>query len=194
MSEPFWNVSFLVLLFFWICIRQYYGHGTMKEKAIKSKQPQLEKFLVILNFPALAVIPIIIIFSKWLDFASMGLPNWIRLVAWFMLVLNLGLFLWCHKTLGRNWSMVLEIRKDHKLIINGPYKYVRHPMYTHFWSLMIFQGIMLDNWIQLAYGIITWGILYFLRIKQEEKMMTEEFGDEYIEYITRTWRLVPKIL
>jgi len=189
----FFNISFLVMLILWMCIRQFFGHPAMKDKPVKERQPKLEKFLVILNFPALGVVPLLIIFSKWLDFASMGLPYGVRLAAWAVLILNLGLFYWCHKSLGRNWSMMLEIRKDHKLILNGPYKYVRHPMYTHFWTLMIFQGIMLDNWFLLAFGVITWGILYFLRIKQEEKMMIEEFGDEYIEYITRTWRLVPKI-
>ena len=49
--------------------------------------------------------------------------------------------------LGRNWSITLEIRDSHRLVTDGLYRYVRHPMYTSFWLWAIAQALLIPNWI-----------------------------------------------
>ncbi len=168
-----------------------------KKKAIRSKKKVrkdvfLETFLELLNYISMMFLPLYVVFSSKLDFAVINLPYIIRCGAVILFALNLVLFIWCHKSLGENWSSGLEIREGHKLIQKGPYRKIRHPMYTHFWLFIISQGLILDNWIVMVYGLIAWGTLYFLRVGKEEEMMIEEFGDEYKEYMKKTGRLIPK--
>jgi protein-S-isoprenylcysteine O-methyltransferase Ste14 len=192
MKEVFWKQSFFALFLIWLFIRMPYSKKSLKTESKTKKRVGLENLLVFLNLVSGMFLPLFVVFSTKFDFAAMNLPPIIRWLALAIYALNLVLFVWCHKSLGKNWSNTLGIREDHKLIQEGPYKMVRHPMYTHFWLLMISQGLILSNWIVLMYGILAWGTLYFLRVGKEEEMMIEEFGDEYKEYMDRTGRLFPK--
>ena len=66
-------------------------------------------------------------------------------------------------------------------------------MYTQLWIWVIFQGLILSNYFIEIIGILTWGNLYFMRVSNEEKMMIDEFGNEYKEYMKRTGRLIPPL-
>ena len=192
MEEQFWKWAFFILFLVWFFIRIPYGKESLKIKSKTKKRVSLEKFLVFLNFISMMFLPVFVVFSTRIDFAGMNLPSVIRCVALIIYGLSLGLFVWCHKSLGKNWSTILEIRENHKLIQEGPYKRIRHPMYTHFWLLIISQGLILNNWVVMGYGVLAWSILYFLRVNKEEEMMIEEFGDEYKKYVKKTGRLFPK--
>jgi len=100
---------------------------------------------------------------------------------------------WAHITLKTNFSPLLEIKEKQKLITSGPYRYVRHPMYSAFFLWALFQGILLSNWLVLFAGIASHALLYLFRIKNEEQLMIKAFGKEYKDYMKRTGRLFPKI-
>ena len=89
--------------------------------------------------------------------------------------------------------MTLEVRENHALITDGIYKYVRHPMYSAFWLWAIAQAFLLPNWIAGFSGIVGFGTLYLLRVRHEEQMMLETFGNAYAEYARRTGRVFPKL-
>ncbi len=89
-------------------------------------------------------------------------------------------------------SDITKIRKNNTLITMGPYKYIRHPLYTTFYTLVIGQGILLSNLVVELAGLLAVSFLCLVRIKSEEEMMLEVFGTEYQEYVKRTGRLVPK--
>jgi len=192
MEETFWKGFYFVLFLIWFFIRMPYGKNSLKIKTKIKKRVGLEKFLVFLNFISMMFLPVFVVFSTKLNFATMNFPYFIRWIGLIIYGLNLGFFIWCHKSLGKNWSTVLEIREKHKLIQKGPYKRIRHPMYTHFWLLIISQGLILNNWIVMIYGIFSWGILYFSRVKREEEMIIEEFGNEYKRFMKKTGRLFPR--
>ncbi|MEC6999716.1 protein-S-isoprenylcysteine O-methyltransferase, partial [Brucella abortus] len=63
------------------------------------------------------------------------------------------LFYASHKQLGKNWSVSLDIRREHKLVTDGLYRYVRHPMYLSFWLWAIAQFFLLPNWIAGLAGL-----------------------------------------
>lgn len=63
----------------------------------------------------------------------------------------------------------------------GIYAKIGHPMYAHFWILVIAQGFVLANAFVLVFGVVAWGLLYFLRVPKEEEMLIAEYGDEYRE-------------
>jgi protein-S-isoprenylcysteine O-methyltransferase Ste14 len=95
-------------------------------------------------------------------------------------------------TLKLNYSSMLRIREGHQLITHGIYKYVRHPVYS---------GVILRAFAIPIYAMSLQGFLFALtgialfnyRIGVEEKMLIEEFGDEYLEYTKATWKLLPYI-
>jgi protein-S-isoprenylcysteine O-methyltransferase Ste14 len=101
-----------------------------------------------------------------------------------------GLFAWTHVTLGRFWSPCLQLRPDYRLITDGPYARIRHPMYSAILGWMMSLGLVAANWIPLAFAALA-ALNFILRIQPEEKMMLQQFGDEYREYMKRTGRLFP---
>ena len=93
-------------------------------------------------------------------------------------------------TLRRFYSSTLVIRKDHKLIQHGIYKYVRHPIY--FGTILVFLGIPLI--LTSLYGLATMALvipLFLNRIRMEEKLLIEEFGAEYERYRETSKKLIP---
>ena len=106
---------------------------------------------------------------------------------------GVGLLAWVHQSLGVWFSHRLRIREGHALIMVGPYKTVRHPMYTAF--LMISGGLFLASAL-LPIGVVVLGgviAVVWFRTPKEERMLTEAFGDEYRRYVARTGALFPKL-
>lgn len=97
-----------------------------------------------------------------------------------------------HRQLGRQWSAYLELQENHQLITTGIYSRVRHPMY----SVLILQHVAISlitaNWAVIALSVLR-VILFLERIRHEEAMLTNEFGDEYRGYARRTGRLWPRL-
>jgi len=117
MDETIWKIIFIVMG--GVCgalIRRPHMKKYKKTEKIKSKKPSREKFLMFLAAIGIMVMPMIYVFTSWLNSFSMNLPEWARWSGVVVFGLYLFLFWWVHKTLGTNWSPVLEIRKDHKLI------------------------------------------------------------------------------
>ena len=102
----------------------------------------------------------------------------------------MGLFAWTHAVLGRLWSTTLQLRAGHQLITAGPYARIRHPMYAAILGWLISLGLAGATWIPFVFAALS-ALNFMLRIQGEEKMMLQQFGDEYREYMTRTGRLLP---
>ena len=117
-------------------------------------------------------------------------PPWFRWAGVGLGITSVGLFAWTHAVLGRLWSTTLQLRAGHRLITEGPYARIRHPMYSAILGWLISLGLVAANGTALvlaALGTVT----VLMRTQREEKMMVEQFGDEYREYIKRTGRLLP---
>lgn len=191
MQEIIWKIIFVVM---WICtglIRNPHMKKYKKTEKTKNKKSKREKFLVFLVGVGTMIVPMVYVFTPWLNSLNMNLSDWARWSGVVAFGFGLTLFWQVHKTLGKNWSPILEIRKDHKLITEGPYKYIRHPMYTMIWIWVICQWLILSNWIVGIMGVLTWSILYFIRLPEEEKLMIEKFGQEYKNYMRKTKKIIP---
>lgn len=191
-QEHIYKIIYGVLFLIFMLIRIHHAKKIKGNVNIRTEGGKGEKILVFLVSTGMMIIPIIWIFSGLFEITNMNLPSWARITGVITAILSLWLFYAVHKTLGRNWSPVLEIREGHTLTKEGPYKRIRHPMYTQIWIWVIAQFLITSNWTVGLSGLIPWSILYFIRVPNEEKMMEEEFGEEYLKYMEQTGRVLPK--
>jgi protein-S-isoprenylcysteine O-methyltransferase Ste14 len=134
------------------------------------------------------------VFTRWTDFSHIDLPLPLRWFGGFVMVAALALYAWTHHTLGSLWTSVLEISANHELKTDGPYRFVRHPMYSAFFLYAI--GVLLLSANALVSGILlaaTWW-MYSNRVDAEEQMMLDQFGDQYRDYMSRIGRLLPRFV
>lgn len=193
MNEAIFKILFVVLWVIYILIRSPFDKQYKQVEKIKSFHSAIEKSLLVLMSLGLLIVPLIWVFTTVLNDFKMEFPVWLRIVGIVVSVVSLFYFRWIHKTLGTNWSPTLEIRKGHELIKTGPYRTVRHPMYTQIWIWTIAQVLIVSNLFAGFSGIIVCAIFYFIRVPKEEQMMIEVFGDEYLKYIEQTGRVFPKL-
>ena len=119
-------------------------------------------------------------------------PSWLLVgLGAVVFICALWVFRRAHRDLGRNWSITLQIRKEHQLIVTGLYAKVRHPMYTSFLLMGLGQMFLLSNWVAGPAGLVGFAILFLLRVGKEEQMMIDTFGDDYRTYMDSTKRIVP---
>ena len=185
------KIIFLVCFMLTGIIRTPYQREIKSNTIIDNRKTPLENGLLAFVFLGMVALPLIYIFTPLFNFVNYSLPVWGNVLGIVTFAIALYLFWRSHHDLGKNWSPTLQVREDHTLITNGIYQSIRHPMYTAIWLWTIAQALLLTNWIAGLSGIITFGTLYFFRVGNEEKMMLEQFGEQYQTYRQRTKRLVP---
>jgi protein-S-isoprenylcysteine O-methyltransferase Ste14 len=138
-------------------------------------------------------IPLIWLASPVLSFAEYPLRPGPLVAGVICFVIGLWLFYKSHADLGTNWSITLEVREQHRLITQGVYGRIRHPMYSALVLYSVGQAFVIPNWVAGPSNFVAFAILFSLRVHAEEQMMSEAFGDEYAAYAARTKRLVPGV-
>ena len=94
-------------------------------------------------------------------------------------------------TLGKQWSFAARLVQGHQLITEGPYRIVRHPIYTGMFGMMLATGLAISHWIALAPAVIFYLLGTRLRTRSEEKLLREAFGETFEEYAQRVPALFP---
>lgn len=128
----------------------------------------------------------------WMAWSKIGLPDWVRWVGVGIGVLCTASIYWLFSSIGSGITPTSATRKEHKLITSGPYRWVRHPLYTTGSSMFVAFGMMADNWFIAALGMLAF-IGMASRTPREEANLIEKFGDEYREYMKRTGRFIPRL-
>jgi len=173
-------------------IRKFYHYAGKPNRTKKSCQGLLDTLLLAVASLGF-LLPLLHLFTGILSFADYDLPTWIGWAGTAVYAFAIGLLWKSHADLGRNFAPVLRIGTAHTLVTGGIYAYVRHPMYLAHIIWAVAQVMLLGNWVAGPAFLATSWPLYLLRLRMEERMMLEEFGDEYEEYQQRTARLVPKV-
>jgi len=128
----------------------------------------------------------------WMAWSRIGLPDGLR---WLGVVIGvlcvIGIY-WLFSSIGSGITPTSATRRQHTLVTRGPYRWVRHPLYTVGSSLFVAFGMMADNWFIAAIGLLAF-IAMAIRTPKEEANLIEKFGDEYREYMKHTGRFLPKI-
>lgn len=99
---------------------------------------------------------------------------------------------WARYTLDRNWSVAAQLKHEHELVQSGPYRFVRHPIYSGLLLAFMGTAVMIGEWRALiAFTIILGSFLYKFRV--EERLLRMHFGDSYLQYSARTKAMIPGI-
>jgi protein-S-isoprenylcysteine O-methyltransferase Ste14 len=118
-------------------------------------------------------------------------PEPLRWIGLLLIVAGVAFALWAVVTLGRHYDLVPEVHEDHELVRAGPYRFVRHPVYTglalHFAGMCLATGNIL---LILGTLLVTYPAVY-LRARTEEQLLRERFGPAYDEYAREVGMLVP---
>ena len=177
----------------WYVIRYPFERRAKKVDVTRSLFGRRESGLLALAFLGLWLVPLIYALTGFPAALDRPLIPAIAILGVIALCGALVLFYRSHADLGKNWSISLQIRNEHRLVTTGIYRFIRHPMYTSFFLLAIAQVLLLPNWLAGLTGLVGVGILYAFRVRQEERMMIERFGTDYQNYMAHTARLIPWI-
>lgn len=128
-------------------------------------------------------------FLKWLN---IPLPDWLHWAGFGLGLLGVALLAWAQATLGRLWSAQLQLREEHRLITSGPYRRMRHPLYSGLFAYVAGIAFVSANWMYAVMALLVIFGMSF-RTPREEQLMIDKYGDEYRQYMQRTWRFFPKL-
>ena len=186
-----YKIIYLVLFLIVFIVRKRFTADNKKQEFIVQKKSAGD--IVLLTFDGIGmVIPLVYVFSSVLDFANYHMPGWWSLIGVILFIDAIIILYISHAHLGKNWSPVLGIQKEHQLVTTGIYQYIRHPMYAAHLLWSVAQILILNNWIAGFSFIVVMVPHYLLRVNKEEQMMIEQFGDDYEEYKKTTGRIFPK--
>lgn len=97
---------------------------------------------------------------------------------------------WSRKCLGSNWSGEVRIAAGHSLVRSGPYRFVRHPIYTAVVGMYVGTAIISGE-VHAPLALLVVALAYRRKLRLEEQALTEVFGQEYLTYQRDTWAVVP---
>jgi protein-S-isoprenylcysteine O-methyltransferase Ste14 len=128
--------------------------------------------------------------GRWLSPSTPPALPWIGFV-----ICLLGLLgtIWARKTLAGNWSSDVTFKQDHQLIVQGPYRFVRHPIYTTL-LLMCLGTAIAKNQMEGYAGLLLFLAAFWIKLKQEEEILTRHFPVDYPAYKRRVKALIPFVL
>jgi protein-S-isoprenylcysteine O-methyltransferase Ste14 len=186
---PLVIVAFVLHRGYYIKYRSQHGVETVKQR----EEGTLSRIAGLLGVAGFVSMVAYVINPDWLSFASLPFPGWVRWTGVGIAMLGFVLLQWAQVTLADSWSDTPRMMKGQTLITSGPYRMIRHPIYTAF--ILILGSTLLissNGLIGLFWaGMVTLEV--FSRIGFEESLMIEFFGGQYREYMKKTGRLLPRI-
>ena len=128
----------------------------------------------------------------WMSWSAVSLPFWSRWVGVGALLAGVALLVWTFRSLGANLTDTVVTRKKHTLVVHGPYRWIRHPLYSAAGLFIPALSLIAANWFFFVFGIALLCVLV-MRTGIEEANLVARFGDSYQEYMARTGRFLPRI-
>lgn len=194
MTQWVFNWIWILLVFVIIVIRKFHEKKEGKSLSLKGT-PFFEFILMVLWGLAAGLIPILIIFSEWLNFADypFQIPWILKLIGVSIFILSIWLLNQSHIDLGKMWSLTVEPVKNGELATAGVYRRIRHPMYTAHLLWGTAQLLFFSNYIAGPSALLIFCAIIRIRVPREEQALVKKFGNDYTRYTIGTGRFFPRI-
>jgi protein-S-isoprenylcysteine O-methyltransferase Ste14 len=180
----------------WVIFTLYWLWGWLRVKSAKRKEPLLPRLLKYWLPLAIAIAligPGDWFGSSWLHARMYPASVAIAVLGALLTMLGVAFACWARYVLGRNWSSVVQVKQDHELIQSGPYRWVRHPIYTGLLLAFVGTAMAIGEWRGLICVVIV-AVSFWFKLKLEERWMRDNFGVAYENYMQRTKALIPGLL
>lgn len=188
---PLWT---LVTFAAWVVTGIYFIVSAFRTQRIREKEPGSRRaldalllwggyILLFVNPPHAGAWNRLMLPLQWLEPAG-----WVGMV---LALAGLAFTLWSRVTLGQYWSRIVAVKEDHKLVQSGPYRMVRHPLYTGVMLAALGTVLAFGVWRALGGAALLW-IGFAGRARREDTLMAGQFGAEFAAYRARTGRLLPR--
>lgn len=192
MRIPFIELSVAAWMFFlgyWLWSARRLKRPTRVEPAL----PRLFKYWLPIGVAIALMWP-----SAWLEHTMLGrrfIPYADAVEVFGLLLVYAGILFacWARYILGSNWSSEVQLKQGHELIERGPYRYVRHPIYTGILLGLFGSALMLGEWRALL-GFAIMFVSFWRKLRLEETWLGEHFGAAYADYMRRVRALIPGVL
>ncbi|MEX0788255.1 MAG: isoprenylcysteine carboxylmethyltransferase family protein [Anaerolineales bacterium] len=195
MSESLSHLWFVTGFLLFIGIRMYYFRRASREGGKMDVRDSRMSILLrlILGIPLAAVMVGYMIRPNILAFGVIAAPEWVAPLGAGLTAVSFPLLIWVQHSLGANFNTILGIREHNSLVTHGPYRWVRHPMYTVLFLYML--GILLLTRNLIVGGFLLGAFLITIgsRLTKEEAILEEEYGEAYRTYKARTGRFLPRL-
>jgi protein-S-isoprenylcysteine O-methyltransferase Ste14 len=179
-----------VVVVCWVIFWLYWLVSAFGSK--RSTRPQLRGFMGI----RLGTFVLVVVLFRFLNVQNYSFQKRVAttnelVLAAGLIIFLLGLLLaiWARLSLGKNWGMPMTLKQDPELVTSGPYRYIRHPIYTGILLAMIGSAVASSIFWLTIFAIS--GVYFIYSAVMEEKLMMEQFPKVYPAYKTKTKMLVP---
>jgi protein-S-isoprenylcysteine O-methyltransferase Ste14 len=177
----------------WMIFALYWliaSRTTAKTKARETLLSSLPRNLMLALAGAL-------VFARWLSIGPLGrrfappLPE-LRVIAIALTAAGLALAFWARYHLGRNWSSQITLKEGHALVCTGPYRYLRHPIYSGILLALVGTALSVGRYRALL-GVVLAALAFWWKARQEDAWLARAFGEQFEQQRRRTGRLLPRL-
>jgi protein-S-isoprenylcysteine O-methyltransferase Ste14 len=177
----------------WMALAIVWVVGALRTKRTVKSQSSASQIL----YTIILVIGVYLIFAKqiglpWLDRQLISVTIPIVLAGLLIVLVGVVFSIWARLMLGSNWSNRVTLKEDHTLVRNGPYRIVRHPIYSGILFGMLGSALQRGEMRSIV-GVVICVLSFWLKTRAEEEFMVQRFGDEYLQYSQEAKSLVPFI-
>ncbi len=178
---------------FWYLLLVVWLFGMLGAKTTVRTQSRSSRLLEL----ALSFLAFCLVFTQYFQFgwcarAFVPKTDGFGAVGLLLVVVGVGFSIWARIYLGGNWSGSVTVKRDHTLIRGGPYRIVRHPIYTGFLLALLGVALIIGQ-LRGLLGVAVLFLSFWLKSRQEEQFMEEQFGAEYRTYQHQVKGLIPYI-
>jgi protein-S-isoprenylcysteine O-methyltransferase Ste14 len=192
--ESFFRIATLVVFVLTFATSAYFRtRAAIRGGQLRSKVGQRPVMLLRL-LGLLMWLPLLgyLLAPETVAWARVDLPDGLRLAALLVIAVDSALVLWMFRSLGLNITPVHEARERATLVTHGPYRWIRHPLYTFGFIFLLALAVLTGLWWLAACSVVFLAFLAW-RTPREEARLIEIFGDAYREYMRHTGRFFPKV-
>lgn len=204
--ELFFKIAFFVVFFSFAYVMSYYSkqaksHAGGRSERIKqhneNEVPLLLRLRTIFGIPFYLGVLVWTFAPRFMEWSALVLPLWVRWAGLALGIFSTWLNAWSHKTLsqklGADFDPALRLLKVPALVTEGPYARMRHPIYLAFLLMQISVLLLTSNWFIGLCGIAIIVAVIAIRVPEEEKLLIEQFGEQYQNYMKHSGSLLPKL-
>lgn len=195
-NDLMFRILLMALLVFFVAHRGYYTkkYGRPESDIVTARGRSTTQSVANgLSLLALLATAVYLFAPQLLAWASLPFPLWLRWAGVGLAVVGFALLQWAHSALSRNWSDHPRLLAGQQLVTGGPYRWIRHPIYTAFLIILSAPLFLSANLLVGVAWIASTALEVVSRVGYEEALLAEQFGESYQAYASQTGRLLPRL-